>query len=814
MQDSFTSVEPNIKNDYRAYLADGGEMGTLTRSHDWSKTSLGSPDQWPQNLLSAVSIILHSKFPMFLWWGEDMVQFYNDAYRPSLGNNGKHPHALGQNGRECWPEIWDIIYPLIVHVQTTGESTWMEDQLVPIYRNGKIEDVYWTYSYSAVLDDDGKPSGILVTCVETTEKVIAIKKLKEAEEKARLAIDSAELGVYEIVLDTNEITTNEKFNHIWGFDKPASRTEYAAAIHPSDIAVREQAHQSSLATGHLQYQVRVIQKDKSVHWVRVQGKVIFNDKHKPVKLIGVIQDVTEQVLSQKKIEESEKSFRNMILQAPVAMCILSGPQHVVEIANTKMFELWGKEEYEVMHKPIFDGLPEAREQGIEILLHNVFTTGERFVANERPVNLPRNKKIETVYINFVYEALRQGDGTISGVLAVAIDVTPQVLSRREVEVAEERARLAISSAELGVYEVDLQTKVVVTDDRYNDIFGIDDGASWDELIKVIHPDDLPIRNQAHLDALESGIIDYEARIIKKNCSLCWIRAKGKVLYTENGEATKLLGVVQDITEQKQFAEALERKVQERTLELAEANMQLQQSNVELNQFAYIASHDLQEPLRKVRTFTQMMEASMGEVNERTKTYISKIQSSTERMQTLINDVLKFSLLSKEREKFETIDLNIILQNIVNDYELSIEQKSAKIITDALPVIEAIPLQMSQLFTNLLSNALKFTSDKRTPEIIISAREATTEEVKQHRELDANKPYYLITFKDNGIGFSQEHAQQIFTIFQRLHGRMEFEGTGIGLAMCKKIVSNHHGVIYATSNLDEGASFIVILAKVQ
>lgn len=245
-----------------------------------------------------------------------------------------------------------------------------------------------------------------------------------------------------------------------------------------------------------------------------------------------------------------------------------------------------------------------------------------------------------------------------------------------------------------------------------------------------------------------------------------------------------------------------------------ARKRLQETNTELNQFAYIASHDLQEPLCKIKTFTGLMESSLGEVPERTKSFIDKIQSSIERMQTLINDVLEFSLLSKEREKFEAVDLNQVLKSVLGDYELLIEQKGANIIAGNLPVIEAIPVQMNQLFTNLISNALKFSSNERQLEIKITAKQLSPEEVRQYKELQENKVHYVIEYKDNGIGFSQEYAKQIFTIFQRLHGRSVYEGTGIGLAICKKILSNHHGAIYANSRLDEGALFVVILPESQ
>src|SRR5580693_8511948 len=145
------------------FLKGYGEMSELTRSKDWSRTPIGAPETWPQSLKISLNVLLNSKFPMFLWWGPDLICFYNDAYRPSLGNDGKHPHILGQPAEQAWTEIWHVIKPLIDQVLHTGESTWFEDLLVPIYRNGKIEDVYWTFSYSAVYNESNDIAGVLVT---------------------------------------------------------------------------------------------------------------------------------------------------------------------------------------------------------------------------------------------------------------------------------------------------------------------------------------------------------------------------------------------------------------------------------------------------------------------------------------------------------------------------------------------------------------------------------------------------------------------------------------------------------------------------
>ena len=149
-------------------------MGKLTREKDWEKTKMGSPESWPPSIRPILSLLLNSKVPMFLFWGEDRICFYNDAYRPSLGDDGKHPDILGMDAPSAWPEIWETIQPLLKKVFDNGESLWLEDQLIPIYRNGQMEEVYWTFGYSPVLGDYGKIEGVFVTCTETTKTVTAI----------------------------------------------------------------------------------------------------------------------------------------------------------------------------------------------------------------------------------------------------------------------------------------------------------------------------------------------------------------------------------------------------------------------------------------------------------------------------------------------------------------------------------------------------------------------------------------------------------------------------------------------------------------
>jgi two-component system, chemotaxis family, CheB/CheR fusion protein len=285
---------------------------------------------------------------------------------------------------------------------------------------------------------------------------------------------------------------------------------------------------------------------------------------------------------------------------------------------------------------------------------------------------------------------------------------------------------------------------------------------------------------------------------------------------EGGELLILLAF-EDVTDTRNresdlvaFSQELESRVQERSLSLREANTLLKQSNESLEQFATIASHDLQEPLRKIRTFAALLRDRhskdiAGEAGE----LINKISLSVQRMSGLIYDVLHFSKVL-DASFFEQVDLNRTLQNVMNDFDLLIEQKKAVITHDDLPVVKAVQLQMNQLIYNLLGNALKFSKPDRVPVIHISYKVAAISEVQKYPSLDSSLPYGEIVFSDNGIGFNEKFSEQIFLIFQRLNAREHFEGTGIGLALCKKILLNHKGEIHVHSKEGSGTKFYVFL----
>ncbi|HEX8316069.1 MAG TPA: ATP-binding protein, partial [Flavisolibacter sp.] len=241
---------------------------------------------------------------------------------------------------------------------------------------------------------------------------------------------------------------------------------------------------------------------------------------------------------------------------------------------------------------------------------------------------------------------------------------------------------------------------------------------------------------------------------------------------------------------------------------------LEQSNKELEEYAYAASHDLQEPLRKIRTFGGFLQdAQYEKLDEKGKHQLDKIIQATERMSLLIKDLLSFSSL-KHKDQFITTDLNTIFANVLHDLEVMIEQKKAVITHDPLPEIEAIPVQINQLFYNLVNNALKFSKQDFAPHLDVSCKLVKAEEIKDIPGLEPSTSYFEIVFSDNGIGFNQEYAAQIFGLFKRLNDKNSYAGSGIGLSLCKRVVTNHGGVMLANGKEGVGAQFYIYLPPQQ
>ena len=254
---------------------------------------------------------------------------------------------------------------------------------------------------------------------------------------------------------------------------------------------------------------------------------------------------------------------------------------------------------------------------------------------------------------------------------------------------------------------------------------------------------------------------------------------------------------------------LEEKIRERNAELEEKNEILQKTNKELQEFNYISSHDLQEPLRKIQTFISRIQLSEKDVSFVTNSdYLNKISDSVQRMRLLINDLLSYSQTDESRKKFELVDLGSILSEVINDLKEEIHHKSAEVTIGKTAKVQAISFQMTQLFYNLIGNSIKYASDKRPLRIIVNSEIVDGKSIRTPLAEDIK--YCHIRISDNGIGFEKQYNEKIFGLFQRLHSKSKYTGTGVGLAIVKKIVENHKGFIEADGILDKGAEFNIYI----
>ncbi len=383
-----------------------------------------------------------------------------------------------------------------------------------------------------------------------------------------------------------------------------------------------------------------------------------------------------------------------------------------------------------------------------------------------------------------------------------------------IEANEQKLNIVVDASELGIFDVNLLSREISFSEQYLKVFGraADERPHWDDFRDQIHKDDLAGREDAFNTSYETGRFSYSCRIFWSDNSMHWIESKGKVFFDENKKPVSITGTVRDITAERNFAAMLEGKVRDRTKELMEKNDELERMNKELESFAYISGHDLQEPLRKIQSFISLLEADENSgMSEKEKDYFNRMKNAASRMQMLISDLLAYSRATTAERIFEQTDLVAVVEKIKEDMREELHQKNAVIEMKGLCTLHVIPFQMRQLFDNLISNSIKFASQERSPVIKIEASEATPEELKKVK-LPAEKKFCHIQFSDNGIGFENEYSERVFELFQRLNAKAAYIGTGIGLAIVKKIAEIHNGAVVAEGKSGEGAVFNIYLPQ--
>lgn len=627
------------------------------------------------------------------------VELVNEAYGKLISRTPAD--LLGKPLFSIIPEAEAHYSPYLKSVLHTGEPVYLYDSPYTVAADGqqRIEG-FLNVVYQPYRGADGTVTGVMALCSDVTEQVRARKRLEASEQQVRSLVESAPfpIGVY-TGQEMRIQLANQSMIETWGKGPDIVGKNYADVLPELDPAIYKQL--DDVYTTGIPFHATNQRVDLLM--AGTLQSFYFNYSFTPLfdaagAVYGVMNtgvDVTDLNLAKQKVEGSERNLRNIILQAPVAMCLLKGPQHLIEIANERIIELWGKPGAAVLHKPMFEAVPEAGGQGFELLLQTVFETGTPFQDMEKEVMLLRQGRMETVYVNFAFEPLYESKGIISGIMAVALDVTDQVVARRKIEEV-----VAARTAELA---------------RAN----------------------------------------------------------------EN---------------------------------LLKSNQELSRSNTNLEEFAYAASHDLKEPIRKIHFFGDRLRHTLGSrLGEEEHRLFERMEVAAKRMSSLIDDLLTYSQISLRPHSFEPVDLNQLIDLVLGDLDLEIEEKGASITVDKLFSIRGHHRQLQQAFQNLIGNALKYSRPGVTPHIHISCNTVLGRDSGLHLSPDEqDRTYYLVRVADNGIGFEQKDAERIFNVFTRLHGNAEFRGTGIGLSIVRKVLENHQGYIAAESSPGRGSVFRVYL----
>ncbi|MGA0557707.1 PAS domain-containing sensor histidine kinase [Larkinella sp. VNQ87] len=666
----------------------------------------------------------------------------------------------------------------------------------------------------------GKPVTFSGIVIDITQQKEADQAMHKAEERFRNMVAQAPVAIG-IVSGENLIieTANQAMLAVWGKESSILGLPLIEAL----PEIRDQGFiellQTVYKTGVAHYGFETLAR------LQRNGQLeeaYFNFVYAPIReesnRVGDIMilaiEVTAQVKAKQALEDSEQRLRSLIEEAPAAIALFTGPDMVIELPNEAMIKFWGKGPA-VAGKPLREALPELVGQPFLHILDEVYRTGIAYTAQEDEAMLIVDGKPGIYYFNYTYKPLRNADGEVYAILEVAIDVTEQVLARRKIEASEQRFRTLLEAISPMTWTNTPTGEATFFNQQWYSYTGLslEESIDWG-WEAVLHPDDLPHTLALYQRSLETGEIYVSENRYRRGSDgmYRWHLNRALPIRDETGTIMFWVGTATDIHEQKRIEAELESQVQVRTRELNESNQHLLRSNENLTRFAYVASHDLQEPLRKIQSFGNLLESQYAAgLGESGIDLINRMQSSAGRMSELIRDLLAYSRISTRQQSFDPVLLEDVILNVRETLELQIQQAGAVIESDVLPTVHGDASQLGQLFQNLLSNAIKFGRPGVPPHIWITyellpgnALPATVQTARYASQ------YHLISVTDNGIGFDEKYADRIFEVFQRLHGRTSYAGTGVGLAICQKVVENHGGAIKARSQPGQGSTFRVYL----
>ncbi len=546
---------------------------------------------------------------------------------------------------------------------------------------------------------------------------------------------------------------------------------------------------------------------------------------------------------------------------------MKGKEMFIILANDRIKEFWGKGD-DVVGKTILELLPEIHDQPFPAMLDSVYISGKSIQANEILAKITHNGITRESYFNFLYEPYYEDSDDIAGVTAIVYDVTEQVLARKQIQQSELHFRTMTDLLPAKISNADPAGNVTFFNQKWLDYTGLDFQDMKDfGYYRIIHPEDLQKFKDGFATAVKNiTTLELNMRFLNLDGDYRWHLNVASPILDENGKLIMWVGSTTDIHDQIIRKEALKNAVEVRTAELSNANRELRNQNIEkakreaelliankelayqndqkaakaaaliianaelivqnnekairaaellaanseLLSYNYIASHHLQEPLRKIQMFSSIIKVSdNSNLSEKANFNLDRLEAAVERMRKLISDLLRFSQSNSLQNGVIDCDLQVVLEDVKTDFYSEILRQEALVTIDCNCIISADLHQLNQIFHNLFSNSFKFSAANRQLAITITCELKNASDLNIS-ELNPRLSYFHIVFADNGIGFNQMYRDKIFEVFQTLHLQNIYEGTGVGLAIVKKIIANHNGIIYATSELNQGARFDIYI----
>ena len=612
----------------------------------------------------------------------------------------------------------------------------------------------------------------------TVELEEAYESLKDSERGLAEAQRIAHLGNWEWNIVTNELYWSDEIYRIFGCQPQEFGATYDAFlnyVHPEDREYVNNKVKEALNGNPYNIDHRIILTSGKERIVHEQGEVTFH-KENPVKMVGTVQDVTEQ----RRAEEQTRRLASIVESSEDAI-FSKNLNGVIESWNRGAKKIYGYEASEIMGKHISILMNPQEWDKVSKFMEKV-QEGKTITHYE---GIRLRKDGSEFNVSVTLSPIRDSKGNVTSISVIARDVTERKKAEEDLKRSETILQEATRLSKVGAYEWDIKKDKFIFSPEWRRIHGIKEKSlSSKELIKITHSEDVLRVQNAMNEALE-GKKQYniEYRIINQiNGEMKYIHALGTIIKDEEGNSAKMYGVAHDITESKLAFIERENLIDE-----------LRRSNDELQQFAYITSHDLQEPLLNIASYAQLLEKRYkGQLDSDADEFIEFMVNGAIRMKQQIKGLLDYFRVGTRGNEFKNFNAEDALDAALSNLHSSIGKNKAEVTYDNLPVISADESQIRIVFQNLIGNAIKFRKKDENPKIHISV-------LREENE-------WIFSVSDNSIGMEQEYTDKIFEIFRRLHPIGEYKGAGIGLAIVKRIIDRHEGRIWVESSLGEGSTF--------